>query len=117
MPTTEYKERITEAFRILMGCARRKESITYGNLGERLGVRPQAVGPYLDLIVLFCKMNGWPDITVLAVSSTTGRPSEGYWGSPNLMDKARGSVFVHPWNNIEPTSIVDVMERQLEDGD
>lgn len=110
MPDIAYKERITETFRVLMSCAQRGESIAYGQLAGTISVNPQNVGPYLDLIVLYCRMMACPDITVLAVRKDTDKPGTGYWGSPELIDEERAHVFGHHWHEISPTSIVDVMD-------
>ena len=79
MDAPGYKERIIRD--ALIYCARRRTTITYGDLGDLVGRTSR--GPWADLyrIKEREKKSGKPDLTLLVVSSRTGLPTK-YRGKP-----------------------------------
>ena len=61
-----------KTYLILVGCAARRETITYGMTAERIKVAEIGMHVYLNRIHRYCEKNGLPLLTVLAVSVMTG---------------------------------------------
>ena len=91
--------------RPVIRAAMQRSTITYGELGEEVGVIARGLGPHLARLEKWCAAKGIPPLTVLVVTLDTGLPSdEGtYRGirygdmSPKELDELQGSVFDHDW--------------------
>ena len=73
---------IRSAWTVLTSVAQRRDKITYGDLVTQSGWTgvPQAVGMLLNPVYYdVCKPRGWPDLSAVAVSTATGKPSPGWW--------------------------------------
>lgn len=63
---------------ILVDCAKNKRTICYSALAKRVGVGVRQVGTYAGNVGIRCLQLGLPMISVLVVSKTTGKASDGY---------------------------------------
>lgn len=62
----------------LIECAQKGETITYGQLAEKIG-RHHRAGPYLlEHLLRVCQKLNIPTIGTLVVSQTTGLPGDGF---------------------------------------
>jgi hypothetical protein len=67
------------AYLVLIGCAARNETMTYGELAKwvkRGG--PNLLSKPLDLLTVWCKANGLPALASLVVEQSTGLPAPGF---------------------------------------
>lgn len=70
--------RALQAWIILISRARNRQTLTYSMLDDLMSFgNPRALGPILDYIWAYCKVNNLPPLTVLVVNKNTGVPSSG----------------------------------------
>ncbi|MEQ8405150.1 MAG: hypothetical protein RKE49_08625 [Oceanicaulis sp.] len=90
----------------IVQAARRRQTITYGELGEAVGVIARGLGPYLERLEKWCAEKSLPPLTLLVVKVDTDRPSdEGrYKGkrygemSDSELERLQRQVFAHDWD-------------------
>ena len=100
------------AWQVLVGCATRRQIITYGDIAVAIGLRRGAgrfLGPCLDSIYDYCGRVGAPDLTIIAVNAGTGRPGSGLPPTRDV-DRVREGVFKHPWHRLLPPTMNDVSD-------
>ena len=113
MPQYERQERISLAFEILKECADNRTTITYGDLGGRIGLEAQEVSDdCLNPIYWYCEAQQWPHLPVLAVYAVPraprkphvrgGVPGLGYPGPRERILVDAHNVFQHDWSNANP---------------
>jgi len=96
-------ERAGRAWSILTACARNRQSITYGQLAERMGIHPRVCAFFLGLIESYCLEYSLPPLQSLVINKRTGLPGEGYGATPrgqHQIEKAHNRVFNYSWNKI-----------------
>jgi hypothetical protein len=105
--------RALQIYLILIGRAENRQTITYGELAERLGYAGAdhngagILGPRLDPIMRWCLTNGLPDITTLVVSQRTGLPT---LSSASNVGIEQQGVFELDWHAIFPPTEADLRE-------
>lgn len=98
--TTE--SRACQIWQILVGCAARRETMTYQDLVKRLGHnQPKVLAKQLGRIMHYCLQNKLPPLTVLVVNKNTGKPGDGLELSADR-GKLRERVYQHGWYGIVP---------------
>ena len=110
MAVRYFKDRKSAAWRgyqvwmILVAAARLRQTLTYGDLADALGVKgPGGVfAKILGRIYNYCLQEGLPLLTVIVVNKQTGRPGweKGYADVDT--DDERERVFRHGWIAQEP---------------
>ncbi|MDG9669316.1 HNH endonuclease [Hahella sp. CR1] len=70
-------ERAFRAWPVLVQIAQRRETITYGELGDKLGIHHRAVRYVLGVIQDYCLEEKLPPLTILIVNGA-GRPGSGF---------------------------------------
>ena len=71
--------RALQTYLILIGCAANQQVITYARLAERAGLlTPTLLFTSLDRLAEWCRKEGLPPLTSLAVAEDTGAPGAGY---------------------------------------
>ena len=108
MPQLTNAQQVARAYRVLVETAVKQKTITYGDLAARIGINnPQQAGRVLDPIQVHLRLIGLPPLTALAVSSTTGRPSDG------LMTQgvAFQNLFYQVWNHTWDPALFDPLLR------
>lgn len=94
--------RALQAWLILIGRARNRQTLTYSMLDELMTFgNPRALGPILDYIWAYCKIYNLPPLTILVVNKNTGVPSSGM-GEFDFAQQE--SVFEFDWYSIAPPS-------------
>ena len=87
--------------------------ITYGEVNSALGYKGNASGHAIragmDLIVLYCKEYGLPQLTSLIINKNSGEPTEGYaYGEGENISEEHMKCFNHKWElTIDYTTIWD----------
>ena len=99
-----------KVWRILADAAKNNKTLTYSQLGEKTGFNHRKLGTYLYPIQHFCKKWDIPQLTILVVLKSTGRPSSGIDGQE--FEKKRKKVFGHTWP--EPPSIDELSDSDLD---
>ena len=100
------EERAQQAWQILSGAARQRQILTYGMLGERMGMPPIATGAPLHCVMAYCAARDLPPLTVLVVSAETGLPGSGLTTVQDLPED-REAVFTYNWDASLPPSAND----------
>lgn len=126
LPTPTDLELALAFFSVLVEHARRRETITYGELVKRAQARfptseavakaiPVAVGRRLDFVREFTRQRALPDLSSLVVNKSTGECGVGFTRSFDP-DRARSEVFAHNWAEVSEEfaeAVATVRERAL----
>lgn len=89
------------AFAVLVGCAGRRERITYGDFAERLGLgSPRALGWLLTPLLDWCRARDLPWLPILVVRRSDGLPSGGY--REDEIEPETRCVFDFDWARVAP---------------
>lgn len=88
------------AWPILTSTARRHQTLTYGEVADRLGMGGStpvriALWPLQDL----CLEKGWPPLTSIVLNKRTRRPGPGFIAWDGDLDEAHREVFAFDWHN------------------
>ena len=87
-----------KAWKILVGLAKKGESITYGDLAKPLEIHPRSVRLVLGLIQNYCLNNDLPALTILVVNKRTRNPSTGFIArSHDNLVQGRAEVQAYNW--------------------
>jgi putative restriction endonuclease len=70
-------ERAFRAWPVLIGVAKNHNTITYGELGDAIGVHHRAIRYVLGVIQGYCLEEGLPPLTILIINSS-GKPGTGF---------------------------------------
>jgi hypothetical protein len=87
------------AYLVLIGCAYRGETITYGELAaavKRGG--PNLMAEALDCLTRWCTRSGLPQLASLVVERTTGMPGPWFTAVPrDAIPSEHEKVWAHDW--------------------
>jgi putative restriction endonuclease len=97
---------------ILVAAAKRRQTMTYEEVNERLGIGGAlpvlyALWPIQEL----CKENRWPPLTSIVVNKRTGRPGSGCFAFDSDLDAIHPMVFAFPWHEIPRPFSTDFRKR------
>lgn len=94
-------ERAFRAWPVLVGIAKQRKTITYGELGEAIGIHHRAIRYVLGVIQDYCLEEKLPPLTILIINGS-GRPGTGFIAY-NLQHFERGleKVWGFDWDSIE----------------
>ena len=102
--------RALQIWQILIGLAHNRQTITYKQLSKLLRFEGAGVfSPLLEPIMMYCKKNNLPPLTILVVNEATGMPGEGLATIRDL-NEDREKVFRHDWYGIHPPSEEELRE-------
>ena len=91
-------ERASQIWPVLAWAARHRQTITYPQLGQLIGVPRQGLGQLLEPIQAHCMARGLPPLTSLVVQQGTGLPGTGFIGSTAKdLASAQSAVFRKDW--------------------
>lgn len=96
----KHPTRALQVWLILIGQAHHRQTITYEDLGDLIGVPQFGLGPILEYIKRFCEQNQLPMLTVTVVRKDTRKPSHGF-GESDVEEQSK-AVFEYNWFNIVP---------------
>ena len=97
--------RTLKAYLILVGHATRRETTTYGVLGEQIDEIPLNVSNHLRPLFNYCENNSLPRLVVLVVSGTSGEPGDGYPGPRESINVDREAAYNYDWLELVPPSV------------
>jgi putative restriction endonuclease len=93
-------ERAAQLWSLLILAARNQQILSYGMIEHLTGLPMRALGKRLHPIQEYCRENGLPPLTSIAVTETSGVPGEGFTGAPiEEVFRAQARVFVFDWFN------------------
>jgi len=97
MGTVNHAERAFRTWSILTDCAKNRELITYGRLGQNLGIHHRPIRYVLELIQNYCLYEKLPPLTILVVNQK-GIPGKGFiaWDINNFKEGIE-KVYSYPW--------------------
>lgn len=98
---------------LLIKRAQVRTTATYGEVNAALGYKGNASGHAIragmDLIVLYCKEAGTPQLTSMIVNKNTGEPTDAYaYGEGEDIPKEHSRCYEHDWEpEIDYTAVWD----------
>ncbi len=103
--------RALQSYLILIGCARRRQSIRQSELAQQLGYKGtgHAFGPMLGHVQRYCATAGLPCLTSIVVSET-GDPRPGLDPSLGPVHRVQHAVFAFDWYAILPPTVEQLAE-------
>lgn len=108
-PTSKHPARAVQAWQILVGMAKNRETVTYEGLSELMYQRKAAgvLDKILGHIAYYCEDNQLPPLETLVVGKRRGKPGRGIPVDPSLIDAKRERVYEYgkygEWYNIYPS--------------
>ena len=96
---------------VLIGCAARSETNTYGDLARRVKRGgPNLLAAPLYLITRWCTNLGQPQIASLVVKQSTGMPAPGFTAVPRdqIGDEQRGG-YAYDWFSFFPPTVEELV--------
>jgi hypothetical protein len=94
----ESPERASQIWPVLVFAARNRQTLTYEQLAQLIGVvPPPTLGPLLEPIHRYCKANGLPPLTALGVSSNSGLPGTRFTAAADV-PAAEEQVYTFEWS-------------------
>jgi predicted DNA-binding ribbon-helix-helix protein len=125
--TTTDLELALAFYAVLVEHARRRETLTYGQLVERAQDKfpsneivakaiPVSVGRRLDFVRAFTGQRALPDLSSIVVNKTTGECGTGFTRNFDP-EEARAQVFGHDWETVSTEftgAVMAARERVLE---
>lgn len=98
--------RALQAWLILTARARNRQTVTYSMLDDLMCFgNPKALGPILDYILKYCRVNALPPLTIIVVNKNTGIPSNGM-GEFDFSQQE--TVFNFDWYSIFPPTVEEL---------
>ncbi|WP_186579755.1 HNH endonuclease [Aquibacillus kalidii] len=94
------EERAYRAWDVLIEAARNNDTITYGELGDKLNVHHRTCRYFLDHIQNYCLNEKLPPLTIIVVNQR-GEVGQGFtaWDI-NDLDEGMARVFAFNWDNL-----------------
>lgn len=90
-------ERARLAWQVLVDVAKARQTLSYGSLGQRIGVHHRAIRYVLGPIQDYCLESKLPPLTILVVN-TSGKPGTGFIAhDPNDLESGLEAVWLFPW--------------------
>jgi hypothetical protein len=104
--------RALQCYLVLIGCAARRESVTYAWLAEKLGYQKgqHVMGDRLAPLMFWCKQNNLPALTSLVVREDTGMPGLGIYLDPSEVPGAQQKVYTFDWYAIVVPTVDELEE-------
>ncbi len=103
--------RALQSYMILIGCARRRQSIRQSDLAQQLGYKGtgHAFGPMLGHVLRYCAHAGLPSLTAIVVGET-GDPRPALDESLGPVHRVQNAVFSFDWYSIVPPTVEQLAE-------
>jgi hypothetical protein len=113
-------ERASQIWAVLAWAAKNRQSLTYTQLSNLIGVPPPGLGQLLEPIQSYCSINNLPPLTILVVQQESGLPGSGFTGaSAGDLAKAQMTVFSEDWlthGNPQPDKLESAVTQSLSNG-
>lgn len=103
-PKATRSARSIQAWLILIGLAKNRQTITYGQLGRLMFGRKAAgvLAQILGSIAHLCDANKFPQLNAIVVGQNRGTPGRDIPLKPSEIDRVREKVYQFNWYNIYP---------------
>jgi hypothetical protein len=101
--------RMIQAWLILIGKARNRQTITYGDLSELMLEKraPRSRAMRLGHLLTYCRKNNLPELPVIVVAKKTGIPAPLAPYPPDVANKIN-KVFQFDWYSVHPPTEADL---------
>lgn len=88
-------ERALQIWQVLISAAHNRQTITYRQLSEIIGMgsKPVVVVPPISRVWEYCERNALPHLTYLVVGQVKGAPGADF----EDIDQEREKVYNYPW--------------------
>jgi hypothetical protein len=107
--------RAVQIYLILIGCAANQQVISYGRLAERVGLlTPTWLFAGLDRLAEWCRQEGLPPLTSLAVAEDTGLPAASCRLPREDLAGQQNRARKFDWYGIVPPNISDLERTGLQ---
>ena len=83
---------------LLVYAAGNRQVLSYGLLGQLVGVSAADLGPLLEPIQSHCILKGLPPLTSIVVNDRSGMPGEGFIAADNV-PQAQAETFLFNWRD------------------
>lgn len=105
-PSSPHPARAVQAWQILVGLAKNRQTITYGGLSKLMyGKRAQGVlAKILGHVAFFCEDEDLPPLTSIVVVKGVGVASDGIPVDQTRLDEYREQVYDFDWYDLYPPS-------------
>ena len=102
-----WAERALQIWPILLCAAYNRKTLTYGQVGDLIGMGPNTISQPLTIIARYCDRTNLPPLAALVVQHDTGEPGPGH---PPINDfkKATEEVFDYKWFARPPIQTSDL---------
>lgn len=102
-------ERGMQIWVVLCGCAHNRQTITYKDLAQLIGMGAGTLARPLGHVMRYCESNDLPALTSLVVKTGGGKPGTGLTSvQPGAMDAMRERVFRHNWYDRLPPAVINL---------
>ncbi|MHC4867443.1 MAG: hypothetical protein ACYTEX_25500 [Planctomycetota bacterium] len=112
-------ERACQIWAVLAWAATNRQTLTYGLLGDLIGVPAAGLGQLLGPIQAYCLLKDLPPLTSLVVQQDSGLPGTGCdAASPTEHPKACMKVYEYDWvshGNPKPEGLEAAVRKQGQD--
>jgi putative restriction endonuclease len=97
-----HAQRAAHAWPILCDYAKRRSTITYGELAHRIGIHHRPIRFVAGAIQEYCIVERLPALNVLIVNADTGIPGHGFTARPeDELTAAFEEVFQFDWSSVQ----------------
>lgn len=111
-PTAKHKDRVVQAWQILIGAAKNRQTLTYELLSIQMYGKKAAgvLDKILGHIAFYCNDNRLPPLTSIVVAKRKGIPGSEIPINIGQTDKLREKVYNYDWYNIYPPTAEELKE-------
>jgi hypothetical protein len=110
-PTATWPARAIQAWVVLVGMAKNRQTIPYGNLGLLMFGRraPGVLSQILGHIAYWCDDHGLPPLNAIVVGAARGTPGRYIPTPPHQIDSERERVYREDWYVVRPPTENDLL--------
>jgi alkylated DNA nucleotide flippase Atl1 len=113
-------ERASQIWAVLAWAARNRQTLTYRQVAQLIGVPAAGLGQLLEPIQSYCLVKKLPPLTVLVVQQETGLPGSGFIGATaSEYARAQAETFSKDWleqGNPQPDQFESAVQERPSNG-
>lgn len=98
--TINWEKKAAVAWPILCQAAQERETLSYRQLADRLGMHHRPIKYLLDVIYQYCSTEGLPALSGIVVRQDTGTPGDGFREWKDI-GSGLDLVYEHNWQQME----------------
>jgi hypothetical protein len=109
-PTSSHPARAVQAWQILVGLAKNRQTITYLGLSRFMYNKDAAgvLNEILGHVAFYCNQEKLPPLTSIVVGKGVGQASDGIPVDQTKLDELRERVYDYDWYNVYPPNEDDL---------